>query len=331
MSLLSFIAHRSRRRALALYDEASRKLDEYKYDEALKIARKLRKLHFSGAYEIEGRVHLAEDRDEEAARVLREGVTFAPSVWINWLLLGSSLSELSRFDEALDAYDHAAQCEKADLDLIDLNRAVIASRREDFSAALHHLDDIREPEKESLRLKAISLRVDALRQLERIDEAEKLATRTLREWRHADGNENRPEIGEIALLLGKIRLARNDNRMLLRAQAIDWWRLTHHDRLLSHIRELRPVRSPGAHYFNILVHGKIGPESPLAEIGKSYVKWIQVLADTPEEGLSLHIELDPPEEAVELSIREANAIEPGPNDIKGVYSAGWGRIYCEED
>lgn len=44
MSLLSFIAHRSRKRALALYDEASQKVRDGEYDDALKIARKLRKV-----------------------------------------------------------------------------------------------------------------------------------------------------------------------------------------------------------------------------------------------------------------------------------------------
>lgn len=163
--------------------------------------------------------------------------------------------------------------------------------------------------------------------LDRVDEAESLGAQTLRQWPEPQDSKDKESIGEIALVLGKIRLARNENSMLLRAQAMAWWRVTHHDRLLWLIRELRPVRSPDAQYFHLVVNGRIAPDSPLAEAGTGYLTWIDVVADTPAEALGLSMELDPPEAGVELEIEEAKIGEARPNDVKGIYAARSGRIF----
>lgn len=320
MGILSFWAHRSRKRALRLYDEAWERLSAHAYHDALAIARKLRKLRFSGAYEIEGRAYMALEQHDDAVRVLSEGVKIAPSVWINWLLLGSSLSNVGRYDDALHAYDRAASCERADVDNIEVNRAVVKMRQHDQSAALDHLDRVAKYESESARLYAVALRVTCLRELGREAEAEELGGRTLREWRNNDVENGKEAIGEIARELGTIRHARGENVMLLRAQAMDWWRATHNDRLLWLIRELRPVRSPRARFYRLLVCARIPS-------GGGFFKNIDAVADSPEEALALYIELDPPDEGVELEIEEAKVLEERPDDVKGVYSAAMGRIY----
>jgi tetratricopeptide (TPR) repeat protein len=174
VKLLSLFDFRREKRARRLYDEARELIDSYGYEEALEIGRKLRKLNYSGAFEIEGLAYSHLDRNEDAVRVLREGLTLAPGVFQNWLLLGSCLSNLRRYDEAMLAYERAEACEEADASLVDLNRAIVSARREDREGTLRYLDRITGYESSGMRYRTLDLRVDALHGLGRVSEAEDL-------------------------------------------------------------------------------------------------------------------------------------------------------------
>jgi hypothetical protein len=250
-------------------------------------------------------------------------------VWLNWLLLGSCLSNLGQFDEAMLAYERAEEC-GGERTIIDLNRAIVAIRRSDHAAALEYVDRIPPDATTRTRLGALGCRVTALHALGRDGEAEEIAVRALREWREAGETEGKADIGEMALIVGEIRLARGENRMLVFADAAVWWRATRHERLLWLIREALPRPSPDAQYFRLALHGTISPESELYEAGAGYMTWTDVVADSPEEALRFYVELLPPEVGVELTIREAKMIEPRPNGMKGVYAA-MGRVFYPEN
>lgn len=329
MDVLSFFDFRGRRRAKKLYAEARELVDDGLYEDALAIARKLRKLRYSGAYEIEGLAYSKLDRNEDAVRVLREGLAVAPGVWLNWMLLGSCLSNLGRYDEALLAYDRAAACEHAEPSAIALNRAIVAGRQGDHEAALRHLDGVYEYEDATMRLRTIGTRIEALHRLGREAEAEGLASRTLNEWRDTNATEGTVDIGEIALILAAIRRKRGEDPERLRREAIEWWRATGHEPLLWLIRDLRPLRSPDGQYFRLVLQGKIAPGTVLARDAEGFFMSADVVADSPEEALALYVEVAGPEEGVELTVSEANAIEPRPDEPKGVYGAR-GRVYYKE-
>lgn len=324
MGLLSYFERRRRDRALKLYDEARECIDDAAYDEARKIARKLRKLRFTGAFEIEALALSGEERDEDAVRVLREGIAFAPDAWPNWHLLGCCLSNLGRYDEAQLAYDRAATATDADPGLIALNRAIVETRREDFAAALRYLDTIHSYADVALRIRTIHVRVTTLQGLDRDKEADDLAARTIAEWRDTNESEGKQELGALALDFGERRLERGDNRLRLLLDAVAWWRATRHDPLLSLVRELHGRRSPDARYYRLMLHGK-------AATGSGYYTWIDVVADSPEEGLALYIELAPKEDDFELSIEETHDLEARPDGRKGVYSAKIGRAFYERE
>jgi len=304
VSLLSFLTRRRQRRAVRLYNGGHEALGSYDFESALKIGRELRKLRYSGAYEIEGLAFIGLDRHEDAVRVLREGLALAPAAWPNWLLLGSCLSDLERYSEALVAYDRAYACDGADRPAVDLNRAIVAVRQKDYAAALRLLDGL-QCENREMELRAIVHRVDALRGAGREAEAEELATRTL-----TNESEGGDDIGSIACNLGEMRLARGED---VRTFAIDFWRRTRHAPLLALIRDARPMRSDRAHYFRLLLHGT------------RFYQSVDVVADSPEEALTFVTELEPEH----VVIDEATAIEPRPHDRKGVYRMT-GRTYYEE-
>jgi hypothetical protein len=102
--------------------------------------------------------------------------------------------------------------------------------------------------------------------------------------------------------------------------------------LLWLIRQALPRPSPDAQYFQLVLNGTISPASELYEAGIGFLTAVDVVADTPEEGLGFYLELNPPEPGVELSVEEVHSVEPYPNGMKGVYAAKMGRtFYAEKD
>ncbi|HYO77158.1 MAG TPA: hypothetical protein VE010_11900 [Thermoanaerobaculia bacterium] len=331
MNILSFLDFRGRRRAQKLYDDARELIDGGQYEEALEIGRKLRKLRYTGAFEVEGLAFSGLERDEDAVRVLREGLARAPGVWQNWMLLGSCLSNLERYDEALLAYDRAAACEHALPDTIELNRAIVATRRNRNEVALQHLDAMGHDDPD-LRLRAIGVRVTALHGLGRDDEAADLASRTLNAWRDENDADGQRDVAEMALVLGEIRMKRGEDRAALRADIIRWWGRTHEKRLLWLIRELQLIRSADAKYFRLTVHGAISADSPLATDAQGFYVSVEVVADTVDEALGYYAELSAAELGIGVALRisKSELIEQRAGDVKGVYSAS-GRIFYKGD
>lgn len=311
MKVLSFLGFRSKRRAEKLYETAYRLIEEGEYEAALKIARKLRKLHYSGAFEIEGRAYSDLRQYDDAVRVLREGVERAPAVWLNWLLLGSNLSNAGQYAEAMAAYDRAEQCERADIDLIHLNRAVVALRSEDYEAVLRHLDAVQDLRAPDQWYGVSAYRVRALHELGRDNEAMKLGERALQDWLDHGVFDVRPDdIGQIALIVGEIAMVRGEDRTTLLESAREWWRVTRHEALLSLIRELSETpTSPDSRYLRLVVAGQ-------EDARRGFLVAIEVIADSAEEGLALWSEL---ETGYTFTLEETKVIEPRPNAVKGVY------------
>jgi Flp pilus assembly protein TadD len=101
------------------------------YEEALAKARKLRALRHGSVFEIEARAYTGLERHEDAVQVLREGLALTPDDWRNWLLLGSCLANLGRFDDTARAYDRAEQCTDCDKNVLEVNREILVLRRLD--------------------------------------------------------------------------------------------------------------------------------------------------------------------------------------------------------
>lgn len=325
MALLSFLQHRRHKRAEALYREGQESIEARAYEGALEIARKLRKIGFSGAFEVEALAYSGLGRTEAAVRVLREGLALAPGAWPNWILLGNCLSDLEQYDDALAAYGRAGECPGADRSSIALNLAIVHIRRGHHEAALRRLDEVTDDE--DLDLRAGECRMECLWRLGREQEAEALGERILRDWQTGSREEEDEGIGRVALTLGELRRERGDEPETLRAQAIEDWRWTRYVRLLWLIRDLRPDRSAAARRFRIFVHATLLSDASAAARG--YYMSAEVVADSPEEAFAYLKELDPPEAGTMLALDKFTAHEACPDQPKGVYSLQ-GRVYYRE-
>ena len=125
------------REARRLSEHGMRCIREHDYERALKFAGELRKLRHSSTFELEALARAGLGDVEGAVRALQDGVAKAPTVWLNWQLLGNRLSDLERYDEAAVAYARALQCPDVHESSLHLNQAILASRRKQLPVEPH--------------------------------------------------------------------------------------------------------------------------------------------------------------------------------------------------
>lgn len=328
--ITAFLDRRREQRTRKLYEEAHELLDGGSYEEALKFARKLRKVRYSGAFEIEALAYSALEQYDDAVRVLREGLALAPAAWPNWMLLASTLSDLKQYDEALLAYDRAQACSGSDRNVIDYNRGIVAWRQKKPQEALRLFDGVLSYPDPEFGLKVVAARVGVLHDLGRDAEAEDLGVRTLNAWVDTESEYGSEQIGATASVVTAIRRKRGDNPLKLRTEAIEWWRRTNHDELLWEIRELQNRRSPDAQYFRMAIEAVLTEETVELFGGEAnaFHRKIEVIADTPEEGLEYYKELEFLDAT--FSVGETENLGRHPESPKGVYWLAGRILYKEE-
>lgn len=145
---------------------------------ALRIAKVLKKRRFSGAFEIEAKVHVAQDQLEQAIAVLEEGLQIAPEASPNLLLLGILQSDHGRLQEAIDNFHLGIVRFPNEVDLYRMNLAESLARAERFDEALATVKRVTDPEWVG---RARVLEVSILRRANRHSEVEALARRYLNE------------------------------------------------------------------------------------------------------------------------------------------------------
>ena len=320
-----------RKRCESLDRKGRDRIREGEFDEALDIAAQLESLRYSGAFEIAALAHVGRGELESAVSVLRRGVAVAPDVWLDWQLLGNCLSDLKRYDEAQAAYERALACPGSSPDSVGLNQAVLAGRRDRPSAALTLLDTLQDP---ALAAPAREVRISALQDLERLDEALALAEAAL-EGGPPEDAEGAARWDRIAAKAGRIRLALNLDTADVRRWAVRSLRLASSGgALLRLLRELTPLSSLAARRFELIVQGAIPLRSPLRKQAAGYFVTYQVTAETPERGLELIRELEEsedPRDSANLSIDSAKDLGPGPGEPIGVTWRSGGRAFYERE
>ena len=186
-----------------LTQEAFAALEAGHYDRVTELTAELRALQFSSAFEIEALFYLDQNQPVRALQILEEGTESVPDLWLLWQLRGNVLSDLKRFDEALDCYDSALPLEGADAVSLRLNRATALWRQGRVKAALREVEateiaganlDLR------WRLEALQLGLWA--ELGRCDEAGARAAALFEEQRDLEVEPE--EAGQLSLAFSQI-------------------------------------------------------------------------------------------------------------------------------
>lgn len=295
----------------ALFDSAFEDLEDEEYESALAKAAELRKARFTGALEVEALVHRAQGDLQKALSVLQE----APSqVWALQLLLGSTLCDLARYDEALEVYSRCRALENADIAAVAYNESITLSRLGRWDDVLERVPD----GEEELRYPSLGLRVEALGHLQRYGEAAELSERVLAEelsieqqstfwlararyaWKHAA--DRKPTIDFAIKSLQGDAWNREAMELLREAGGEDSRRY----RLMARGRWHTPLE---------------GEEEP-----PDFFRIFDVEAPTLAEAQSLAVSLEP--EAVRSSVTwdKVEDFGPCPSGL-GVIHA-WGHFFC---
>lgn len=307
MSVVSFTAKRTER----LMHQALDLIEEERYGAAREIARQLEELRFSGAFEVAARAFLGEGEPELAVAELERGLELAPEVWSNWQLLGNTLSDLGRYEEAAGAYGRAFACPVHDADSLHFNQTVLASRRGEPEKVLALAEAIADGE---LLLLAAPARMRALAALGRPEEAEKLGATSLA-GREESGD---PEAyATVAAALAELRLEQGVEKALVRDLVVKEWHLCPSSgALLGLLRRIDDQRAADSRYFRLLVAAQLPVPREDGAIG--FFAAFHAIASSPEQALEMYLALDRRAPHAHTRIDQAEAIEPRPDEPQGI-------------
>lgn len=321
------------KRADDLMKQAFEALDRGKPKAALKIAKALNRVKYSGSFEIQALAHVDLGNPSKAIDVLREGTQTCPGVWSLWQMLGNSLSDAGRFDEAFEAYERGLKADGPFEESLNLNFAIALLRAGQATEARERIGPIlrasRFNELEgSLRARMHALELEALRKLNRLDDAIAVFD--------AIGNEGFGDDAgaELSMLWSEYARAhlelghRHDaERAALRSVQFN----VTNDDALALLREIRraPANSRTNRY-RLLVQGQWIDRSDHTDKNRTgFFTSYMVCADSEEEALGFVAELQP-EAATNLRIEEAKLVGK-VTEPKGVYSATGRVFFSEED
>ena len=308
------VSELERRRCEQLAERGFDLVDEGECEEALAVADELAKHRYTANFEIRALALAKLDRKEEAVDALEEGVEKAPSVWRLWQLLGNYRSDLGEMDNAHDAYVKALECPDVDTSSVHLNRAVAFSRQERYEDARAVLSLVTDPAR---RVRREALSVGFLIDTGRFPEAVRQAQGLLeQEWDEEDDGVRAWVQADLARALHKMGASPDRVRE-------ETWRALELDKrcesALWLLREVDSNFSPNANYYRLLLGGQVPDNCDELPAGDWVYVNYEVVAESPEEALTLAARLEPASLRPALRVEEWEVVEPRPDDPKGVY------------
>ncbi|MGI8907490.1 MAG: hypothetical protein ACR2IE_13490 [Candidatus Sumerlaeaceae bacterium] len=246
-------------------------------------------------------------RREEAIKLLEEATSVAPTVWLNWMLLGSMLSNSERNEEALQAYDCAASCNDVNIAEVNYNQALVLKKLGKLTEALEILPASRLLFDEAIHMHIQALRLELLNQLGRHEEVLSAST-AIEEFEN--DKHDAADLGHYDIAVEATQWAGTANTAIAdawvavatarRALQQDYsavlsdvrraFALHTSDEALLLIRDVRNLHSPTAKAYKMTVTGQLMQDT---EPRRGFFRNYLVLSDTPEEALQFIGELEP--------------------------------------
>ena len=307
-------------------------LNKYEYDKAIKIGKKLKKLRHSSAFEIMALAYKAKGKSKKSIKILEEGVSLAPKVWLLWQLLGNFYSDDKRYLDSQKCYEMALSCPNVDESSVYYNSSMAYFREGKFNEALKQHDKInyREPDNE-FSLHSQSHKIDILIKLNKYEEAVELAQKLIKkEWKGE--YENILEALSYAyasLSEGLWKLKREEEALNSAWKAIE---LNKHQKKAAWlIREIEGKISDNAKHFNIRIKG-IWSTPMVGETDRpGFFTTYAVIAETEEEAFKLIKRFEPKEVRDTIKVEEINIIKDHIKGPIGVYNTSGYIFFPQND
>jgi len=125
-----------------LYDEGWDLLEEGNFEQAMEVGKRLERLRWSGAFELQAAVYESEDNLEAAVSVLRKGLDKTSGHYLLSSRLGNTLSDMGHYEEAIEAYKVGMALETTDITLFRMNIGLVYSRMDQNEKALSEYQKI---------------------------------------------------------------------------------------------------------------------------------------------------------------------------------------------
>lgn len=308
--------------AVTMMERAYSLLDEHEVQEAREIGEELKKVRFSGGFEILAACCLQDDDQEGAIKILEEGTSVVPQAWPLWRQLGILYSDQKRHDLARSCYEEALACPGVEEPLLRFDQALVHYREWRHDEALRLLDAL--PEK--WKVPSAALKASVLNRLERYEEAIDHCRFFLENnAENFSAREQRTLMVELAVALWEKDKSPEALPLLRRAVVMESDLYA-----LQKLRELNDRRSAQASHFCLIVKGKWHEPFDGESHVLQFLRALEVVADSPEEALGFARELEPEPVAASLVIDEYEEMEAQPGLLKGVYEAT-GHIFFEKE
>lgn len=307
-------------------------LDEYEYDKAIKIGKKLKKMRHSSAFEIMALAYKEKDQSKKSIKILEEGVSLAPKVWRLWQLLGNYYSDDKQYLDSQKCYESALSCPNVNKSSVYSNSSLAYFREGKFNEASKQHDKInyKGPD-EVFNLRSQSQKIDILIKLNKYEEAVKLGqTLIKKEW----PEEKEDILHELSytyasLSEGLWKLKKEKEALNSAWKAIELNKA--HDKAAWMIREIEGKISDNAKHFNVMIEG-IWPTPFEGETDcPGFFTTYDVIAETEEEAVILIKRFEPKEVRDTIKVEEIKIIEDRPNDPIGVYETSGYSFFPRDD
>ena len=286
-----------------LTQDAFAALEAGHYDRVLELTAQLRALKFSSCFEIEALLHLDQNQPVRALQILDEGTGAVPDLWLLWQLKGNVLSDLKRFDEALQAYDAALPLEGADAGSLRLNRATALWRQGRAKAALREVEAAPlENQNLDVRWRLEALQLGLWAELKRCDEV-KARAQTL--YQEQEDLEVEPdEAGQLSVAFSQIGWAllgceNGDGARAWAGAALEVDRTNTQALLLR--RDSAPDLPQADKTFRVMLAGQAEDEN--GEVLGFYTP-LQIVAPDAERAQKLALEFESPRWQTPIRVEE---------------------------
>lgn len=266
----------------------------------------------------------AENEDiPNCIKILQKGIQDLGNNWKLWMRLGNYQSDTDQFENADYSFERAQYSSEADVSLVKLNKAVLASKRKEFDKALNLIEEARE----DYSMKCYCLELDILDDQGKYDEVLKSINETNFEEDYDDDKKTISKItfflANAAYQLGKIK------------EAIEYVRISlNHNRSNSQSlwlrREMYGKRNKNNKYYRIMIDGDYQDEEIVGQEMGFFTSY-DVVANSLESALKEIIEFEPLDLAKDtFAIDEYEILNESSEDPSGIYLTSGFNIYQKE-
>lgn len=306
-----------------LYKEGIELIEDGQFEKALEIGKRLERIRWTGGFELQAIAFENMDRLEDAIKILQRGIEAAGGPYFLFSRMGNYLSDMERYDEALEAYDKGLALSETDELLFKLNRGIVFWRKDNSKQALNEMAAYEAEANnrgvdEAIYWHFKAQLADVLKDLERAAEYKKTVAEL--EPHIFDDDEFSSEKARIcaayAQYLWDQKSLEETERWLGRAIELDPANTVAHWVVREKNKRLIPE---GGIYFRMIIEG-IWPASLSGDgIEYGFFTTVDCVAETSEQALALARPFFPKEVQKSLVAEEVEILEQDAEQPKGLY------------